>query len=89
VKQLLADLNFKSKEPMRMYRDNQAARYIAANSVFHERTNYIEVNCHFIREKIQTKEIETPFVRIQDQLADVFIKDLTITALNDIRNKLS
>jgi hypothetical protein len=32
------------------------------------------VDCHFVREKIQTKEIKTPFVKSRDQLADVFTK---------------
>jgi hypothetical protein len=34
------------------------------------------VDCHFIHEKIQAKEIETPFVRSKDQLANVFTKGL-------------
>jgi hypothetical protein len=76
IKQLLTDLGIKNQEPMKMCCDNQAARHIASNLVFHERTKHIEVDCHFIREKLQSKEIETPFVRSKDQLADIFTKGL-------------
>ena len=56
IKQLLEELGIKIQEPMKMFCDNQVARHIASNPVFHERTKHIEVDCHFIREKIQTKE---------------------------------
>jgi hypothetical protein len=87
VEQVLTDFNFKSEEPMRMYCDNKATRHMAVNLVFHERTKYIKVDCHFIREKIQTKYIETPFVRSQNQSVDVFTKFLSIKAFNDTTNK--
>jgi hypothetical protein len=74
IKQLLADLNISIHSPIRMYCDNQAARHIATNPVFHERTKYIEVDCHFVREKNKNREIEAPFVRSNDQLADIFTK---------------
>jgi hypothetical protein len=76
IKQLLADIGIDAQNPMKIFCDNQAARHIASNPGFHERTKYIEVDCHFIREKVQAKEIETPYIKSEDQLADIFTKGL-------------
>jgi hypothetical protein len=62
-----------------MYCDNQAARHIVSNLVFHKQTKYIEVNCHFIREKMKGVEIKTSFVRSKDQLVNIFTKRLEPT----------
>jgi hypothetical protein len=76
VKQLLMDIGIETRDPMKIFCDNQAARHIALNPVFHERTKHIEVDCHIIREKVQSKEIETMYVKSGDQLADMFTKGL-------------
>ena len=51
-KQLLQELRFEKDEQMTPVCDNQATVYIAFNLIFHERTKHIEVDYHFIREKI-------------------------------------
>ncbi|RDX97948.1 Copia protein, partial [Mucuna pruriens] len=76
VKQLIQELKFTDAQPMKLYCDNQAALHIASNLVFLERTKHIEIDCHFIREKLLAKEISTEFINSSNQLADIFTKSL-------------
>ena len=52
LKQFLQELRFGKDEQMTLVCDNQAALHIASNPIFHERIKHIELDCHFIREKI-------------------------------------
>ncbi|RVW90261.1 Retrovirus-related Pol polyprotein from transposon RE2 [Vitis vinifera] len=69
LKHLLRELRFGKDEQMKLICDNQAALHIASNPVFHERTKHIEVDCHFIREKITSGCVATSFINSNDQLA--------------------
>jgi hypothetical protein len=88
LKQLLRDMGIEFNQPMKMYCDNNFARHIALNPMFHERTKHIEVDCHFVREKVQAKEIETPYIQSHEQLADVFTKGLDPKQFDNITSKL-
>jgi len=57
-----------------MYCNNPVALHIASNPVFHERIEHIEIDYHFVREKVLTKEICTEYVGSNDQLAYVLTK---------------
>ncbi|KAK8928931.1 hypothetical protein KSP39_PZI017248 [Platanthera zijinensis] len=76
LESFLVDLGVKLSSPSTLFYDSQAAIYIAKNPVFHERTKHIEVDCHFVREKVQAKELKLEHVPASGQVADIFTKAL-------------
>ena len=88
LKHLLQELRFGKDEQMKLVCDNQAALHISSNPGFHERTKHIEVDCHFIKEKIASGCITTSFVNSNDQLADFFTKSLRGPRIKCICDKL-
>ncbi|KAE8701666.1 hypothetical protein F3Y22_tig00110528pilonHSYRG00347 [Hibiscus syriacus] len=76
LKGLLVKLGVKDLQPTKLYCDSKATLQITASPVFHERTKHIEIDCHFIREKIQEGVICTEYVSSANQLANILTKAL-------------
>ena len=71
LRKLLLGVRFKPKETMKLYCDNKSARDIADNPMQHDKTKHVEVDRHFIKEKLEKKIVSIPFVNSEEQLADV------------------
>jgi len=84
---LLTDLQIPSASAPIIWCDNLGATYLSANLVFHAGTKYVEVDYHFVRDRVVKKKIQIRFISSQDQLADVFTKSLPTSSFTAFRFK--
>ena len=61
---------------MKLYCDNKSAIAIAHNPVLHDRTKHVEIDKHFIKEKIDSGQICMPYLPTTEQVADILTKGL-------------
>ena len=61
----------------------KAAISIFGNPVQHDRTKHVEINRHFIKEKLEKGIVNIPYVQSRDQLADTLTKALASKAFDD------
>ncbi|KAD4584722.1 hypothetical protein E3N88_22323 [Mikania micrantha] len=85
---LLTELDAPQKDPTTLFCDNEAARHIANNPVFHERTKHVEMDCHFVRERVESKEILPACIKSQLQVADLLTKALGGSQLQSLTVKM-
>ncbi|KAF5783294.1 putative RNA-directed DNA polymerase [Helianthus annuus] len=85
---LLKELNIYTIEPTPLFCDNQAARHIANNPVFHERTKHVEMDCYFVRERVESQEVQPLRIDTSMQIADLLTKGLGTQQLTFLLDKL-
>ncbi|CAL8167743.1 unnamed protein product [Prunus armeniaca] len=85
---LLAEIGFRLNVATKLHCDNQSAFEIANNPVQHDRTKHVEVDQHFIKEKLEHKLISIPFVPSSEQLADMLTHAVSKRRFEDSLDKL-
>ena len=76
LRKLLADVGFVQEGATTIMCDNQGCIALAKNPTHHSRTKHIDVQHHFIREKLESEEIRLEYCPTEDMVADVLTKAL-------------
>ncbi|WJZ80505.1 hypothetical protein VitviT2T_000420 [Vitis vinifera] len=88
LKIILDDLRNKWDGPMKLYCDNKSAINIAHNPIQHDRTKHIEIDRHFIKEKLEEGVVCMSYVPSEHQLADILTKGLNNSMFHNLVFKL-
>jgi hypothetical protein len=76
VEKLVQELGVPLKQRPCLWCDNLGVTYLSVNPVFHARTKHIEINFHFVRERVAERLLDIKFISTKDQVADGFTKTL-------------
>ncbi|GJT47706.1 uncharacterized mitochondrial protein-like protein [Tanacetum coccineum] len=83
------DLQLDISEPTPIYCDNAFAIALASNPKQHARTKHIEIDCHFVRDKIKSDHVLPTFIPTRLQAADVLTKGILKTLHYNCLSKFS
>ena len=89
VQSLPKELGIHSKQVPCLWCNNLGATYLSANPIFHARTKHIEIDFHFVRERVAEKKLDIRFIRSQDQVADGFTKALPTKSFEEFKRNLN
>ena len=77
LRMLFKDLGIYLYHPPILWCDNVSALALASNPIFHARIKHIEVDCHFVHEKVLNRDMVLKYISTLDQLVDLFTKSLS------------
>jgi hypothetical protein len=76
IQSVLHELRIPCPRSARLWCDNMSAKYLAPNPVFYDRMKHVEVDYHFVKDRVLKKLLDVRFISSNDQIADGFTKVL-------------
>ncbi|KAE8731088.1 hypothetical protein F3Y22_tig00002840pilonHSYRG00182 [Hibiscus syriacus] len=88
VRALLADLGLQQDQESVVWFDNTGAVAISVNSVYHAQSKHIDLDVHFVWEKVAARQLQVNYVPAVHQVADDFTKPLSRVVFEDFRIRI-
>jgi hypothetical protein len=89
LRQLLHELQTSPSRCTLIYRDNISVVYLSTNPVQHQHTKHVEIDLHFVREKVAISQVHVLHVLMTSQFTDIFTKGLPSSIFNEFRSNLN
>ena len=89
LRQLLAELHCPLSRSTLVYCDNVDAVYLSTNPVQHQRTKHVEIDLHFVRDRVAIGDVRVLHVPTTSQFADIFTKGLPSSTFTEFRSSLN
>jgi Reverse transcriptase (RNA-dependent DNA polymerase) len=89
LEHLLKEIGIQQSHKPILWCDNIGATFLASNPQFHARTKHIEIDYHFVRERVVSNKLLVKFVCSKDQIADCMTKPLPLPHFHSLRRKLN
>ncbi|KAJ9548832.1 hypothetical protein OSB04_021375 [Centaurea solstitialis] len=89
LRNLLLELSCPLSRVTVVFCDNVSAMYLASNLVQHQRTKHVEIDLHFVRERVAIGHVRVLHVPSAYQYADIFTKGLPSSLFLDFRDSLN
>jgi hypothetical protein len=74
VQSVLRELGVKQPTAVVLWCDNLEAKYLSANLAFHATMKHIDVDYHFVQERVAKGLLDIRFISTSDQVANGFSK---------------
>ena len=88
LRQLLGELLAPVHKATLVFCDNVSAVYLSANPVHHRRTKHVELDIHFVRERVALGQFRVLHIPTRQQLADIMTKGLRSDVFSEFRSSL-
>ena len=89
LRNLLVELHCPIPKATLVYRDNVSAIYLSGNRIQHQHTKHIDLDIHFVREKVARGQARVLHVPSRFNLADICTKGLPRVLFDEFRSNLS
>ncbi|KAF8692258.1 hypothetical protein HU200_039863 [Digitaria exilis] len=85
LRQLLGELHCPLTKSTLVYCDNVSAVYLSSNPVQHQRTKHVEIDLHFVRDRVAVGQVRVLHVPTTSQFADIFTMGLPSSTFTELR----